>query len=378
MLRKTVLTATAGAAVIALGLAGCSSSSSTKTSGASAAPSNTKVGVLLPDTVSAIRWTSADPDELNSQCLKYKLNCTIDNANGSDSEMEAQATQMINAGVGVLIIADLDATSGDKIEQQAKAAGVTVIDYDRLDTGGTAQYYVSFDNVAVGKAQATALQQCSQVASLSSVKWVELDGAPTDNNATLFKQGYAPILTAKWGAPLADQAIANWTPATAGTTFQTMLNQYGSQINAVMVANDGMAGPVEQAIAGAGLTGKIAVTGQDASPAGLDAIMSGAQCLTVYKPVAGEADIAIQIADQVLSGKTPASTIGGEAATTVKDPTTGREVPSYLAAPIAITKANVALPVTQGYETAAAVCGVSQAIATLCNSNGITYTYTAS
>jgi len=376
MLRKTVLTVTAGAAVLALGIAGCSSSGSGKSSPTAAA--NNKVGALMPDTVSAIRWTSADPDELNTQCLKYKLNCTIDNANGSDSEMEAQATQMINAGVGVLIIADLDATSGDKIEQQAKAAGVTVIDYDRLDTGGTANYYVSFDNVAVGKAQATALEQCSQVSSLSAVKWVELDGAPTDNNATLFKQGYAPILTAKWGAPLADQAIANWTPATAGTTFQTMLNQYGSQINAVMVANDGMAGPVEADLANAGLTGKVAVTGQDASPAGLDAVMNGSQCLTIYKPVAGEADIAIQIANAVLQGQAVPKTIAGETLTTVKDPSTGREVPSYLATPIAITKANVALPVTQGYETAAAVCGVSQAIATLCNANGITYTYTAS
>jgi D-xylose transport system substrate-binding protein len=376
MLRKTVLTVTAGAAVLALGIAGCSSSGSGKSSPTAAA--NNKVGALMPDTVSAIRWTSADPDELNAQCLKYKLDCTIDNANGSDSEMEAQATQMINAGVGVLIIADLDATSGDKIEQQAKAAGVTVIDYDRLDTGGTANYYVSFDNVAVGKAQATALEQCSQVSSLSAVKWVELDGAPTDNNATLFKQGYAPILTAKWGAPLADQAIANWTPATAGTTFQTMLNQYGSQINAVMVANDGMAGPVEADLANAGLTGKVAVTGQDASPAGLDAVMNGSQCLTIYKPVAGEADIAIQIANAVLQGQAVPKTIAGETLTTVKDPSTGREVPSYLATPIAITKANVALPVTQGYETAAAVCGVSQAIATLCNANGITYTYTAS
>ena len=145
-----------------------------------------------------------------------------------------------------------------------------------------------------------------------------------------------------------------------------------------MVANDGMAGPVEQAIANAGLTGKIAVTGQDASPAGLDAVMNGSQCLTIYKPVAGEADIAIQIATAVLAGKTVPNSISGETQTTVKDPTTGREVPSYLAAPIAITKSNVALPVTQGYETAAAVCGVSQAIATLCNANGITYTYSAS
>ncbi|HEV2637431.1 MAG TPA: substrate-binding domain-containing protein [Actinocrinis sp.] len=374
MLRKTVLTATAGAAVVALGLAGCTSSSGKSTPAAA----NTKVGVLLPDTVSAIRWTSADPDELNTQCLKYKLNCTIDNANGSDTEMESQATEMINAGVGVLIIAAIDPTAGAKIEQQAKSAGVTVIDYDRLVTGGNAQYYVSFDNVAVGKAQAAAMQQCSQVAGLSTVKWVELDGSPTDNNATQFKAGYAPALNAKWGAPLADQAIAAWTPTTAGSTFQTMLNQYGTQLNAVMVANDGMAQAVEQQIASANLTGKIAVSGQDASPTGLDAIMGGAQCFTIYKPVAGEADIAIQIATDVLSGKAVPKTIGTETLTTVKDPTNGREVPSYLAVPITITKANVGLPVTQGYETAAAVCGVSQAIATLCNSNGITYTYTAS
>jgi D-xylose transport system substrate-binding protein len=92
--------------------------------------------------------------------------------------------------------------------------------------------------------------------------------------------------------------------------------------------------------------------------------MSGTQCFTIYKPVAGEADVAIKLASEILAGQKPT------APTTTKDPTTGREVPSYLADPTVITKAKVALPVNDGYVTAAAVCSTA-ALAQLCTANGI-------
>ena len=108
--------------------------------------------------------------------------------------MTSQAQSMLNEGVGVLMITNLDSGSAKAIEAQAQAKGVVTIDYDRLTLGGTAQYYVSFDNVAVGKAQGTALTKCAQVQGKSAVKYVEEDGAATDNNATLFKQGYDSVL----------------------------------------------------------------------------------------------------------------------------------------------------------------------------------------
>jgi D-xylose transport system substrate-binding protein len=348
------------AAVLVAGLVGCSNNNKSSTS---AAPANTKVGILLPDTASSPRWVSADPNELNKQCIAYKLTCYVDNANGSATTQQSQAQALINAGVGVLLLTNLDSGSGKAIEALAQQHNVVTIDYDRLTAGGTAAYYVSYDNVKVGEDQGTALTQCTQVAGKSAVNYVEIDGAATDNNATLFAQGYNSVLSKQPGwTKLADQS-GNWDASTAQTVFTTMLGQHPN-INAVMVANDTMAQSVINVLKSQSLAGKVAVSGQDASAGGLDNVMNGTQCFTIYKPVAGEADVAIKLASQILAGQKPT------APATTKDPTSGREVPSYLATPTVITKANVALPVTDGYVTAAAVCPTAALVKT-CNANGI-------
>jgi D-xylose transport system substrate-binding protein len=348
------------AVVLVTGLAACGNNSS---STGSSTPANTKVGILLPDTASSPRWVSADPNQLSKQCVAYKLTCYVDNANGSATTQQSQAQALINAGVGVLLVVNLDSGSGKAIEALAQQHNVVTIDYDRLTAGGTASYYVSYDNVKVGEDQGTALTQCSSVAGKTTVNYVEIDGAATDNNATQFAQGYNSVLSKQPGwNKLADQS-GNWDPATAQTVFTTMLGQHPN-INAVMVANDTMAQSVINVLKSQGLAGKVAVSGQDATAGGLDNVMAGTQCFTIYKPVAGEADVAIKLASQILAGQKPT------APTTTKDPTTGREVPSYLADPTVITKANVALPVTDGYVTAAAVCPTAS-LKTLCAANGI-------
>jgi D-xylose transport system substrate-binding protein len=352
--------ALAGAATLLLaGLAGCSSSKGTTT----ATAANTKVGILLPDTASSPRWVSADPNELSKQCIAYKLTCYVDNANNIATTQQAQAQALINAGVGVLLLTDLDPGSGKAIQALAQQHNVVTIDYDRLTAGGSAAYYVSFDNVKVGEDQANALTQCEQVKGKSAVDYVEIDGAATDNNATLFAQGYNSVLAKQAGwKKLADQS-GDWDAAKAQTVFTTMLGQH-PDLNAVMVANDTMAQSVINVLKSQGLAGKVAVSGQDASAGGLDNIMAGTQCFSIYKPVAGEADVAIKLASQILAGQKPT------APATIKDPVSGREVPSYLATPTVITKANVALPVTDGYLTAAAVCP-TPALLKLCAANGI-------
>jgi D-xylose transport system substrate-binding protein len=348
------------AAVLVAGLVGCSNSGK---SSSSATPANTKVGILLPDTASSPRWVSADPNELNKECIAYKLTCYVDNANGTATNQQSQAQALINAGVGVLLLTNLDSGSGKAIEALAQQHNVVTIDYDRLTAGGTAAYYVSYDNVKVGEDQGTALTQCTQVAGKSAVNYVEIDGAATDNNATLFAQGYNSVLSKQPGwTKLGDQS-GNWDAATAQTVFTTMLGQH-SNINAVMVANDTMAQSVINVLKSQSLAGKVAVSGQDATAGGLDNVMNGTQCFTIYKPVAGEADVAIKLASQILAGQKPT------APATTKDPTSGREVPSYLATPTVITKANVALPVTDGYVTAAAVCPTA-ALVKVCTANGI-------
>jgi D-xylose transport system substrate-binding protein len=354
------------AGAVALLTAGATACGSGSGSSGNSSAKNTKVGILLPDTATSPRWVSADPNELSKQCIAYKLTCYVDNANGSATTQQAQAQALINAGVGVLLITDLDPGSGKAIQALAKQHNVVTIDYDRLTSGGSASYYVSFDNVKVGEDQGTALTQCSQVAGVSSVGYVEIDGAATDNNATLFAQGYNSVLSKQPGwTKLADQS-GNWDAATAQTVFTTMLGQHPN-LNAVMVANDTMAQSVINVLSSQGLSGKVAVSGQDATAGGLDNIMAGTQCFTIYKPVAGEADVAVKLASEILAGQKPT------APATIKDPTNGRAVPAYLATPTIITKTNVALPVTDGYLTAAAVCPTA-ALVRQCAANGITIT----
>jgi D-xylose transport system substrate-binding protein len=372
MMRKRIFAAVALATMATTALAGCSSSKSSSSGSGSAAAANNKVGILLPDTSSSPRWVSGDPNELANQCTKYKLDCKIYNANGVDATQEQQAQQLISWGAGVILEVDLDASSGAQIEKSAESKGVAVIDYDRLTQGGNANYYVSFDNVKVGEDQGTALTQCSQVQGKTSVGYVDIDGATTDNNATLFAQGYNSVLSKTAGWTELNDGNGAWDANTAQSVFQNQLGKFGNKINAVMVANDTMAQSVINVLTQQGLAGKVAVSGQDASAGGLDNVMAGTQCFTIYKPVAGEADVAIQLASEILAGKKPS------APATTKDPTTGAEIPSFLSTPTVVTKANVSQPVKDGYVTAAAVCGVSKAIADLCNANGITYTYSGS
>jgi D-xylose transport system substrate-binding protein len=383
-MRKTTVSVAVLGVAAAIALAGCSSSGgSTKPSNSPAAsgsstPAGTttssasttgalngngdKVGIILPDTTSSPRWVTADPTALAADCKADNLNCDIQNAGGSDTKMKSIANQMEASGIKALMIVDLDQASGAAIEQQAKKDGLIVVDYDRLTPAGGADLYVSFNNVSVGVAQGTALTQCPQVKGLSSVQYVEIDGAPTDNNATLFHQGYASVLSKKAGWSLVGDQTGNWDAPTAGRVFDSMLGK-NPNIKAVMVANDTMAGAVITDLTRQHLNGKVAVSGQDASAAGLQEIMEGNQCFSIYKPSADEAGPAINAITDLLNGKVPPT--NGE----TKDPMTGKEVPSILATPTVITKANVALPINQQYTPKSTVC-VGKFVA-LCAANGV-------
>lgn len=327
------------------------------------ASSGGKVGILLPDTQSSNRWITSDPVALKAGCAKYKLSCDIQNAAGSASTMITQAQAMINNGAKVLLVTSLDPASSNKIEAAAKAKGVITIDYDRLSPGGSASLYVSFDNVKVGTLQGQALTQCAGVKGAKAVPYVDVNGSPSDNNATLFKQGYDSVLskTAGW-SKVDDQAIPDWNNQQAGVTFASMLQAHPT-IKAVMVANDGMATSVIAGLKKQKLNGKVAVSGQDATVPGLQAILKGDQCFSIYKPSTGEAEPAIAAAADFIAGNAPATT------TTLKDPTSGREVPAILATPTAITKANVNVPVADGYAPKAQVC--AGAYAALCTAAGV-------
>ncbi|WP_375481468.1 sugar ABC transporter substrate-binding protein [uncultured Jatrophihabitans sp.] len=386
MRKSTVVIAAVGAtAALALGACSSSGSGSGKSSAASAGGSGgasssaassgssgsggtvdgkgAKVGIILPDTISSPRWITADPTALKNACSTYKLSCTIQNANGSAQRMKTIAQQMESSGVKVLMIVDLDAASGAAIEQQAKKAGVITVDYDRLTPGGGAALYVSFDNVKVGQAQGTALTQCPQVKGQKSVQYVDIDGAPTDNNAILFAQGYDSVLGKTPGWTRVGKQTGQWDANTAGRVFNSFLGQH-KDIKAVMVANDTMAGAVITDLSRQGLNGKVAVSGQDASAAGLQQIMKGNQCFTIYKPSKLEADPAIKAIAQLANGQAP-NTNG----VTVTDPKTKTKIPALLATPTVITKANVAQPINDQYTPKNTVCTGSYA--SLCTQNGV-------
>ncbi len=371
-MRKTTVSLAVLGVAAAMSLAACGSNSSTDSSGgagsSAASPSaassasesasaggavdgkGAKVGIILPDTTSSPRWVTADPEALKANCKTYNLDCNIQNAGGSASKMQTIARQMTAQGIKVLMIVDLDPASGAKIEQEAAKNGVIPVDYDRLTPGGGAALYVSFDNVKVGELQGQTLTQCPQVKDAKAVKYVEIDGAATDNNATLFHQGYDGVLSKTAGWTRVARQDGNWDAPTAGRQFSSMLGKT-PDIKAVMVANDTMAGAVVNVLKRQSLNGKVAVSGQDASAEGLQHILDGDQCFTIYKPSTAEAAPAIEAIAQLANGQVP-DTKG----VTVMDPQTKKPVPAILATPVAITIDNVAQPINDQYTPKNTVC----------------------
>jgi D-xylose transport system substrate-binding protein len=348
-----------GAALCALtfAVAACGSdddNSSTSGGGASTTGGGKaqKVGVLLPDTKSSVRWESFDRPLLQAAFKAAGVPVTIDNAQGDKSTQQQQAEQQITNGAKVLLLVNLDSGSGAAIEANAQSRGVKVIDYDRLTLKGSAAYYVSFDNVKVGQLQGKGLVDCLGDAPKPSI--AELNGSPTDNNATLFKQGYdsvlKPLYSSGKATKVADQSVPDWDNQKALTIFEQMLQKANNKIDGVLAANDGLGNSAISAIKARKLK-QIPVTGQDATPQGIQNILSGDQCMTVYKAVKKEADAASKLAIALATGKQPeAGLVNG------KTNDTSRDVPSVLLTPEAITKDNLKVVFDDGFLKPSEVC----------------------
>jgi D-xylose transport system substrate-binding protein len=356
---------------LAFGAAACGSdnnNSSSSTSGgtSSSASKAQKVGVLLPDTQSSVRWESFDRPDLQKAFAAAGVPVTIDNAQGDKSTQQQQAEQLITNGAKVLLLVNLDSGSGAAIEANAQSRGVKVIDYDRLTLKGSAAYYVSFDNVQVGKLQGQGLVDCLGSSGTPSI--AELNGSPTDNNATLFKQGYDSILKPLYDSgkakKVADQSVPDWDNQKALTIFEQMLQKTSNKIDGVLAANDGLGNSAISALKARKLK-QIPVTGQDATPQGIQNILSGDQCMTVYKAVKLEADAASKLAIALATGKAPpAGLVNG------KTNDTARDVPSVLLKPEAITKDNIKVVFDDGFLKPSEVCVGKYT--SLCQQAGIT------
>ena len=303
-----------GAAVLALAVpvAACGSDNSKKSdSSSSSKKSAGTVGVLLPDSKSSTRWEGVDRPFLKKAFDAAGVKSVITNAEADKSAQQQQAEQAITNGAKVLLLVNLDSGSGAAIAAKAKSQGVKVIDYDRLTLKGDSDYYVSFDNTKVGELQGKGLVDC--LGNLNGQSIAELNGSPTDNNATLFAKGYNSVVDPLYKSgklkKAADQSVPDWDNQKALTIFEQMLQKTSNKIDGVLAANDGL--------------GNAAVSA-----------LNGDQCMTVYKAIKKETDAAAALAIQLLKGETPSNA-------TAKVNNGNKDVPSILLEPVAVTKDTV-------------------------------------
>jgi D-xylose transport system substrate-binding protein len=314
------------------------------------------VGVILPDTTSSARYTAYDLPYLKQAFTAAGYAATdfkIDNAAGTTTTELAIAQADITAGAKVLLVDPIDSTTGKQIQAAATAAGVKMISYDRATFQGTNTYYVSFDNVAVGELIGKGFMQCVTDWAVATPKVFTVDGGQdTDPNAIDFAKGYndaiwgqkvaqvAPGATNAAGMTLVGEQLAPaWDNAKGGAIFQQQLTAH-PEINATVEANDGLAGAVIAALKVAGIPAKkVPTTGQDATLTGMEFVLEGWQCGSVYKPVYIEAQAAVALATYLRAGQTPpAGLLNG----TTTDPTNAATTePAVLLTPYWVNAANM-------------------------------------
>ena len=382
-MKKRLLAGVLATMMFAVALTGCGGNTGAASSGAAeAAPAEAaaedtgakKVGIAMP-TQSLERW-NRDGSYLKEQFegRGYSVDLVF-----SDNKIDQQVKDLenlISGGVNLLVIAAIDGESLSNVLAEAKDAGIPVISYDRLIRNTDAiSYYVSFDNYTVGKLQGEFVEQQLDLANAGDKKFnIEFTaGDPADNNAGFFYNGahdvLKPYIDAGTLVVVSGQedfdkvATPQWNTETAMKRFQNILASYysdGTQLDVALCSNDSTALGVAQAIGSdyAG-TNTVLVTGQDGDEANLANIVDGKQSMTVYKAVANEAVVTLDVADALLNGQTPDASLIEASGWTFDcaydtesyDNGTG-VIPSYLLVPTVVTKDNMVQElVDTGYYT---------------------------
>jgi D-xylose transport system substrate-binding protein len=324
--RSMLLLLVAAALVAALATTGAFASSGKKSA-------TTQVCVLLPDTKSSVRWVQFDAPAFAKALKAAGVTYSINNALNDPQKQKAQAQACLAAGATVVVETSLDNGSASSIEKLFTSKGGKAIDYDRQVLGGTASVYVTFDGKAVGAAQAKGI--LAKLKGKSKPVIAELWGGPTDQNAFWFKSGNDAVLNPKFKSGALtkgpQQFVPDWLATNAGPIFAQMLVRTSNKIDGVIAANDNIAGAVIADLKARHLK-PIPLSGQDASPQGVQYILAGWQTGTVYKYVPDEANAAAAAAVALLKGTKPKTT------TTRKN---GSKSEPTLALPVVwITKAN--------------------------------------
>jgi D-xylose transport system substrate-binding protein len=299
--------------------------------GQKAAGGKIKIGLSM-DTLQTERWQH-DRDEFVAKATSLGAEVLVQVANSNDALQLSQAENLLTQGVQVLVVIPHNGSASATMVDSAHKSGVPVIAYDRLITDSDLDLYVSIDAPRVGALQAQYL-----VDRKPKGNYVLIEGAPTDNNAALLRQGQMkvlqPYLERKDIRLVVDQWAKDWQPSEALKIVENALTQNGNQVDAVLSSNDGMAGGVVQALTEQKLSGKVLVTGQDADLAACQRVVEGSQSMTVYKSLSLEADKAAELAVR-LAKKEPLQ----EATVPVNNGK--KEVPSVLLVPQVVDKANM-------------------------------------
>src|SRR4051812_35659 len=291
------------------------------------------IGLSL-DTLKEGRW-QRDRDTFIAEAQKLGATVLVQSANSDDTVQVRNVESLISRGVDVLVIVPHNGSAMTRAVKSANEAKIPVISYDRLILNAAVDYYLSFDNVKVGEAQAA--YAVAHLPTDHKARIVRLYGAPTDNNAKLFKQGQDSILTPLIAAGkievVHEDWALDWKPENGKKIMNAALTKAGGKIDAVIASNDGIAGGAIQALTEDGLAGKVLVTGQDADLAACQRIQRGTQAMTVYKPLKNLATLAARVAVDVAKGKSPSTTANLDNG--------AKQVPSIFEQIIPVDKANM-------------------------------------
>ncbi len=304
------------------------------------------IGLSL-DTLKEERW-QRDRDTFIAEAQRLGATVIVQSANSDDTRQVRDVESLISRKVDVLVIVPHNGSAMTRAVKSANDAKIPVIAYDRLILNAQIDYYLTFDNVKVGEAQAGYI--VPRLPKDRPARSVRIYGAPTDNNAKLFKQGQdnilGPLIKAGKIQVVHEDWALDWKPENAKKIMNAAVTKAGRNLDAVIVSNDGTAGGAIQALQEDGLAGKVLVTGQDADLAACQRILRGTQAMTVYKPLTKLSHLAARIAVEVAKGGKPAAT------STLHNG--AKEVPSIFEAVIPVDKDNLlSTVVADGFHKAA-------------------------
>jgi D-xylose transport system substrate-binding protein len=327
------------------------------------------IAFLLPESKTA-RYESHDRPLFEKKVKELCSDCEIiySNADQDAAKQQQQAEAALTKGAKVLVLDPVDAASAGAIVQRAQQSKIPIVSYDRLITDAPIDYYVQFDSRKVGRLQGQSLSDKLKADGKAKGPVVMINGAPTDNNAKLFKSGAQDVLRSS-GVTIAKQYdTPDWSPDKAQQEMEQAITAVGNTgFNGVLAANDGTAGGAIAAMKGAGIKPSAKpTTGQDAELAAIQRILAGEQYMTVYKPIKPLADAAAEIAVKLAKGEDVPSNLVPD-----KENNGTKDVPTQTLDIVTVTKDNVNDTIIKdGYWTADQICTPQYAAA--CKSAGIT------